>query len=220
MTPTQSRASGARWRRQDRGRSTFVHNHPAARTWALIGAIVIVLLFVITMLGRRPVITSSRPGQVILIRHAEKPAARSDAHLSPAGVKRANQLVSFITTDSTMLRFGLPVALFGTMITKNNRGYRTGETLAPLARALRLPVQTPLRGKDYAAVAQLILANPAYAGKTVLVAWNHEQITQMAEAFGVTPPPPPWSDSVFDQVYLISYHGGKVTLEVSRYGIR
>ena len=200
--------------------SAVVHDQRPVRTWTFIGAIVVVLVVTIALLGRKQVINVSPPGQIILIRHAEKPTDRSDAHLAPSGVQRAEQLVAFITTDSAMMRFGLPVALFATQTTKNNRGYRTQETLAPLAEALKLPVQTPLRGKDYAALAQLILANPAYAGKTVVIAWNHEQITQLAVALGVTPQPPEWSDTVFDRVYVISYRDGKTTLEISRYDSR
>ena len=33
---------------------------------------------------------------------------------------------------------------------------------------------------DYVALAHLILADPAYAGKTVLICWNHEEIPQLA----------------------------------------
>jgi hypothetical protein len=135
-------------------------------------------------------------------------------------VQRAEQLVSFITTDPTMTRFGLPVAVFATRTTKDDNGQRTQETVAPLARALKLPVQTPYHGKDYAALAKQILANPAYAGKTVLICWNHEQITQLAAALGVTPEPPKWKGSVFDRVYVISYQGGATTLTTARYGTR
>jgi hypothetical protein len=158
------------------------------------------------------------PAYIVLIRHGDKPADPDNPHLSQAGVKRAEQLVSFITTDPAMIRIGLPVAVFATHTTKDQDGQRTQETVAPLARALKLPVQTPYLGKDYAELAKLILANPAYAGKTLLICWNHEQITQLAVALGVTPEPPKWKGSVFDQVYIISYHDGKAALTTSRYG--
>jgi hypothetical protein len=161
-----------------------------------------------------------RPAQIILIRHAEKPPDPENPHLSHAGVKRAGQLVSFITTDPAMLRFGLPVAVFATQSTKHDNGQRTQETVAPLARALNLPVQTPYLGKDYAALAKLILATPAYTGKTVLICWNHEEIRQLAAALGVTPKPPKWKGSVFDQVYVISYRDGQAGLVTTRYGSR
>jgi hypothetical protein len=161
-----------------------------------------------------------RPAQIILIRHADKPVDPEDPHLSRAGVKRAERLVSFITTDPAITRFGLPVAVFATRTTKDGNGQRTQETVAPLARALKLPVQTPFPGKDYAALASLILADPAYAGKTVLICWNHEAIPQLAAALGVTPEPPKWKGRVFDRVYVISYHDGKAALATSRYGSR
>jgi hypothetical protein len=161
-----------------------------------------------------------RPAQIILIRHADKPADPKDPHLSQAGVQRAERLVSFITTDPAMTRFGLPVAVFATRTTKDSNGQRTQETVAPLARALKLPVQTPFLGKDYAALASLILADPAYAGKTVLICWNHEEIPRLAAALGVTPEPPKWKASAFDKVYVISYNNGKATLAASRYESR
>lgn len=172
---------------------------------------------------RTPVLTQSpvpRPAQIILIRHADKPSDPDNPHLSQAGVKRAERLVSFITTDPAMTRFGFPVAVFATQTTKHDNGQRTQETVAPLARALKLPVQTPYLGEDYPALAKLILADPAYSGKTVLICWNHEEIPQLAAALGVTPEPPKWKESVFDQVYVISYHDGKAALATSRYDSR
>jgi hypothetical protein len=160
------------------------------------------------------------PAHIILIRHAEKPADSTDPHLSPAGVKRAEQLVSFITTDPAMTKLGVPIAVFATQTTRHDDGQRTQETVAPLARSLKLPVQTPYLGKDYAALARLILTNPAFAGKTVIICWNHEAIPQLAAALGVTPEPPKWKASVFDLVYVISYRDGKATLATARYASR
>ena len=158
------------------------------------------------------------PAYIIVIRHAEKPANPDDPHLSPAGVKRAKQLVSFITNDPAMVKLGVPVAVFATKTTKDNDGQRSQETVAPLARALKLAVQTPYIAKDYAELPKAILTNPAYAGKTVLICWNHEEITQLAVELGVKPEPSKWKGSVFDRVYIISYHDGKATLTTSRYG--
>jgi hypothetical protein len=160
---------------------------------------------------------ASQPAQIILIRHGEKPSDPKDPHLSKAGRRRAQRLVSFITTDPVMTKFGPPVAVFATETTRHADGQRTQETVVPLAQALKLPVQTPSLGKNYAALARRILANPAYAGKTVLICWNHDEIPQLAAALGVTPEPPKWKGSVFDLVYIISYHDGKATLASTRY---
>jgi hypothetical protein len=162
----------------------------------------------------------ARPAHIILIRHADKPADKDNPHLSPAGERRAGWLVSFITKDSAMTRLGSPVAIFATRTTKDDNGQRTQETVAPLAKALNLPVQTPYLGKSYAKLAKLVLTNPEYAGKTVLICWNHEQINNLVEALGVTPAPKKWKASVYDRVYIISYHGDAATLSLSRYDIR
>jgi Fructose-2,6-bisphosphatase len=163
---------------------------------------------------------ATRPAQIILIRHAEKPADAANPHLSRAGVERAKQLVAFIKTDPTITRFGLPVAVFATRTTKDGNGQRTQETVAPLAAALGVPVLDPYHGKDFAALARQVMATPAYSGKTVVVCWNHEEIVELASALGIAPAPPKWKSNVFDAVYVISYRDGSAALTTLRYGRR
>jgi phosphohistidine phosphatase SixA len=177
-------------------------------------AIVALSTLVAPIPAQTPVTT---PAHIILIRHAEKPADSEDPHLSKTGVKRAQTLVSFITRDPQMTSLGRPVAVFATQTTKDENGQRTQETVAPLATALGLSVQTPYHGKDYADLAKLILSTAAYAGKTVVVCWNHEAIPELAAALGVTPLPPKWRGSVFDSVYVISYKKGKAVLTTLHY---
>jgi hypothetical protein len=177
-------------------------------------AIVALLTLVAPMPAQSPV---SRPAHIILIRHAEKPDDSDNPHLSKDGVKRAQALVSFITRDPQMTSLGRPVAVFATQTTKDDNGQRTQETVAPLAAALRLSVQTPYHGKDYAELAKLILSTAAYAGKTVVVCWNHEAIPELAAALGVTPMPAKWHGSVFDSVFVISYKNRRAVLTTSRY---
>jgi hypothetical protein len=160
---------------------------------------------------------AARPAHIILIRHAEKPVDQSDPHLSPAGVTRAERLVSFIKTDPAMTALGTPVAIFATHTTKDGDGQRSQETVGPLGRALKLTVQTPVIGKDFAEIPKLLLENPAYAGKTVLICWNQEMIPALAGALGVKPKPPNWKAEVFDRVYVISYRDGKTELATYRY---
>jgi hypothetical protein len=157
---------------------------------------------------------ASPPAQVIVIRHAEKPSDPTDPHLPPEGVAHAKRWVSFFMKDPAATRFGRPVAVFATKMTKDDNGQRTQETMKPLADALGLSVLTPYHGNDYAALAKLILSETAYAGKTVVVCWNHEDIPQLVSALGVTPEPPQWSGHVFDQVYLITYRNGTAVLTV------
>jgi phosphohistidine phosphatase SixA len=162
-------------------------------------------------------IPATGPAQIILIRHAEKPDDPNDPHLSPAGRKRAERFASFIVTNTTLMRFGAPVAVFATKTTKDDNGQRTQETVAPLAKALKLEVQTPFHGRQYAELAASILGNRSFAGKTVVICWNHEMIPELAAALGVTPKPAKWKGSVYDQLYVISYQKGNAVLTTSRY---
>jgi len=169
--------------------------------------------FASTVLGQSP---AARPAQIILIRHAEEPRDKHNPHLSNSGVEHANRLVSFITRDTLMTRFGLPVAVFATRTTNDGFGQRTQETMAPLARHLHLQVQTPFLSRQYAALARLILHTPGYAGKTVLVCWTHSSLPQLAAALGVTPRPHSWKDTVYDEGYVITYVGDEAKLEKFR----
>ena len=154
----------------------------------------------------------AQPAQIILIRHGEKPEDPEAVHLSKAGEKRAKELAPFLTTDPELTKHGLPVALYATRTTKHGHGQRTQETIAPLARQLHMPVESPYLSEEYAELAKSILSNSKFHGKTVLICWTHEFIPQLAAALGVQPQPPKWKDSVYDRVYLISYHQGHATL--------
>ena len=163
---------------------------------------------------------AERPAQIILFRHAEKPADKADPHLSPEGVRRARLLVGFLTTNPVVNKYGKPVAIFATKTTKDDDGQRTQETVAPAAAALKLPVQTPFLGRNYKQLAKLILGNPAYAGKTVLICWNHDVISDLAAELGVSPRPPAWKGKEYDRVYVISYRGKAATLTVMAENLR
>ena len=163
---------------------------------------------------------AARPAQIILFRHAEKPADKANPHLSPVGVRRARMLIGYLSTSPVVNKYGKPVAIFATKTTKDDDGQRTQETVAPAASALKLAVQTPFVGKDYKELAKLILGNPAYAGKTVLICWNHDVLSELAAELGVSPRPPAWKGQEYDQVYVISYRGKAATLTVAAENLR
>jgi len=155
----------------------------------------------------------AQPAQVILLRHAEKSEDPADVHLSLKGRERALALVPWLTETRTFLTNGLPAALFATATFKPEHSQRPQETLAPLARHLGQPVQTPFQNREYVALAQNILTNQAYAGKTVVICWVHDYIPQLAAALGVSPMPRKMKADEFDRVLLISFHDEKASLE-------
>lgn len=155
----------------------------------------------------------SQPAQIILLRHAEKPPDQTAAHLSPRGEERACALVSLLGKTSPLTSNAPIAALYATRVTRHDHSHRTGETLAPLAKALGLPVQTPWQSEHYLLLAHEVLSTPAYRGKTVVICWTHHHLADLAGALGVIPKPPPWKDKVFDRYYLITFGSGKPTLQ-------
>ncbi len=156
----------------------------------------------------------SQPAQVVVLRHAEKPEDPEALHLSPRGEERAKALVAFFTKDEKVTRFGKPVALYATRMTRRGRGQRPRETLLPTSRELGVAVQTPYESEHYEQLARDILRNPHYKDKTVVICWVHEYLPELAAALGVHPEPPKWKSSVYDKAYIISYSGGKAKLEM------
>jgi hypothetical protein len=70
---------------------------------------------------------AARPAQIILFRHAEKPADKANPHLSPEGARRARKLVGFLATNPVVNKYGKPVAIFATKTTKDDDGQLAAE---------------------------------------------------------------------------------------------
>jgi hypothetical protein len=153
-----------------------------------------------------------QPAQVILLRHAEKPAEADAVHLSPRGEERARALVSLLGGHSLLTSNAPVVALYATRVTKHDRSQRTGETLGPLARDLGLPVRTPFGSDEYSRLAASVLGDPTYRGKTVIICWTHHDLAQFAGALGVRPLPPAWKDNTFDRLWRITFSPGHTQL--------
>lgn len=166
--------------------------------------IVVLLLTSIKMPGA--------PGQIILIRHAEKPASEHDVHLSERGRSRANALVSLFATNKTLNAFQTPVALFAAKHTRSHPSERPYETLEPLAKHLKLPIQMPFASKDYAAMASMILKNPTFENKSIVICWVHDEIPDLCMALGVKAKQSQWKSEVYDRCYVITYPKKKAKL--------
>jgi hypothetical protein len=184
--------------------NTFHHSEPAHRH------LVCFVTFAVLLLTALPV--DAQPAQVILLRHAEKPADEADVHLTARGQERAQALVTLLGRGSALTSNAPVAALYATRVTRKSRGQRTGETLAPLSQDLHLPVNTAFHSDDYAALARSVVHNSAYDGKTVIICWTHTEMAQLATALGVKPKPPAWKDKVFDRLWIITPASSSATL--------
>jgi len=151
----------------------------------------------------------ARPAQVILLRHAEKPANESDRHLSERGRMRARALAFCLTTNAVLLAKGPPAALFAPKFTYDGAALRPYETLEPLAKSLNLAIQTEYSRKRHAGLIRTVMRNPAYAGKTVVICWVHEYLPDMAKELGLKPKPTAWKGKVYDRFWVVSWEGDR-----------
>jgi phosphohistidine phosphatase SixA len=153
-----------------------------------------------------------QPSQVILLRHAEKPEDEAALHLSAQGARRAQALAEFLGKPNAMTSNAPIAALYATRVTRHSHSQRTSETLAPLAKQLGLPVQTPYTTDLYSLLARDILSNRAYQHRTVVICWTHHDIAGLAAALGVRPKPPKWKQTVFDRFWVVRFENGAATL--------
>jgi hypothetical protein len=145
---------------------------------------------------------------IILIRHGEKPDLGL-GQLTCKGLNRALALPAVIRKA-----FGKPDAIFvpnpGETKMDSGQAYhyvRPLATIEPTAIAFGLPVDAGIGVSNIDALRRT-LEGPAYQGSLVLVAWEHNQIVQLARLLmtdhgGNPDNVPPWKATDFDSIYVI-----------------
>jgi hypothetical protein len=165
-----------------------------------------------------PEAKGKHPAAVLIIRHAEKPEAVDDVHLSDRGKERASRLhLLFVGSPDRPAPFALPDFLFATH--NSDQSHRPLETVTPLAAKLRIPINHRYKNKstteDQSGIEDLareLSHNPKYAGKTVLLCWHHGSIPALARALKANNTPEHWPSKAFDRVWRITYdEKGKAT---------
>ena len=72
--------------------------------------------------------------------------------------------------------FPKPDFIFATKNSKHS--HRPLLTVMPLAKKLKLPINADFADEEFAKLANEVLHNSRYAGKTVLISWHHGMIPQ------------------------------------------
>ena len=148
------------------------------------------------------------PAEVIIIRHGEKPATGND--LSPLGYLRANALVGFFQTNPAVTKFGAPAAIYAMGPDSPKGSLRPIQTVAPLAKALGLPIHREYTKDQLPQLVSAVRSNSACDGKTVLICWEHKVIPALVHDFGLdSPETQDWHGSVFDQAWVLEMKGEK-----------
>jgi hypothetical protein len=153
--------------------------------------------------------------QIMLVRHAEKPVGKKapfgiDANgnhdsesLTVLGWQRAGALVELFDPVVDKIRPGIsrPTSLFASD-PGSTGSKRPLETITPLAQRLGKKVKTPVKDKETAAIARILIDTSG----TPLAAWQHQYIPSIAEHLGNVHPQPPkkWPGDRFDIVWVFT----------------
>ena len=146
----------------------------------------------------------THPKTILLIRHAEKPADETDIDLSPEGKKRAEVLSGLFQKSADRTDpFPAPDFILATKASK--RSNRPVETVTPLAKKLKLDINSKYADDEFPKIVEELYSNPKYEGKSVLVCWHHEMIPELASKLGATDVPDKFKGSMFDQVWIVTF---------------
>lgn len=140
---------------------------------------------------------------VLVIRHAEKPAA--GASLNPEGVARADKYAHYFhpfVIDGAAIPIS---ALYAGSDAPDSMRPRL--TLEPLSQATGLPLNVKFSTSEPDALAHALATEPH--GDHVLIAWRHKRIPALLSALGAAPtrllPGGTWPDAVYDWVILLHF---------------
>jgi hypothetical protein len=151
---------------------------------------------------------------VLIIRHGEKPD-KGDG-LSKAGHERAKAYVKYFenyTVDSQPLKVDY---LFAAADSKDS--HRPRLTLEPFSKAVGLSIDAQFPETQNQQLVAAIQKQPS--GKATLICWHHDQIPQLARAFGANQNSlfrgGKWPDEVYDWVIQLRYNSDGHLMEAKR----
>jgi hypothetical protein len=153
--------------------------------------------------------------KIMLMRHAEKPSERGsiggvdeagnadENELSVTGWQRAGALARlFAEVDAERgSPLARPSALYAPTVSAESPSKRCEHTLLPLARLLRLQIDTSFAKQDTATLAIELRKDPG----PILVCWEHKALPSIIEAICArrTIAPAAWPEDRFDVVWLL-----------------
>ncbi len=132
---------------------------------------------------------------MLVMRHAEKSGDPDDPHLTPAGYQRARTLTTFIPE-----KFGIPGFIFAA--SNSPHSSRPYETIAPLAQAAGVTIDSSYADQDYGALAQDLRGKVRFRDSTVIVCWHHGNIPNLMYSLRALDGdyPDPWPREVFNMI--------------------
>ncbi|NDE63788.1 MAG: hypothetical protein EB053_05480, partial [Chlamydiae bacterium] len=145
------------------------------------------------------------PAQVIIVSYAESTASGNLTSTGLCnGIERANYFPGYLLSNSTLNAFGPPVALYGARQTATYPGLNVLQSLIPTSRYFQIPIHAGFSYQDSLKLADEVLGNSLYDGKTVFIVWDFNEIPDLINAFGYSSPALP-SPAAFNRTYVLKF---------------
>lgn len=153
------------------------------------------------------------PELVLLLRHGHKSGEAGDYNLSPQGFERAIALASLLPRC-----FGRPSQIrtfdLDPESSQNARSYQTAVPLA-VATGVNISIDIGSRENSFRS-GRHILTDPFFAGRRVVLFWEHRRLPELAAGLGWPTMAPIGSDD-FDQLIALRYRPAEPQPEVTHY---
>lgn len=144
----------------------------------------------------------ARPKAIILLRHAEKPLNGPD--LSKKGWLRAKALPEIFNEGHSLNGVGRPDFMFAAGPVKQGSSMRSIQTLKYLSEVTGVSVDKSFNRDQYTKMTSELFADPKFNGKTVLICWQHDRLTDILQVMGYDEAPQ-YPSKVFDRIWLVTF---------------
>lgn len=142
------------------------------------------------------------PSKIMIIRHGEKETPPQE-ELSLQGWKRAGA-IAYAAPSWLNIDF-----LFAAG--KSSESIRCIETVTPLHKLQGLHIHDKYVDDQHKELAEKLLNDETYAGKSILICWHHGKIPDLAHDLGAADAPNEWDGSVFDRIWSLDYSSNPTT---------
>ena len=150
--------------------------------------------------------------KLVFIRHGEKPDEGDN--LNCMGLNRSLQLPSVL-----FKKFGKAAAIYVPALNlgKSTSRSRMFQTISPYAVKYNLPVNTKFPVDDADGISQALLSEKG----VVVIVWEHNSIVPILKKLGIKKTKTmDWPDGDFDSIYVVTFPGGKATINTDKEGIK
>jgi hypothetical protein len=141
--------------------------------------------------------------KVVFIRHGEKPDKGDN--LSCKGLNRSLQLPAVLNRKFKTFNSVFVPTLSGGRSTKHARMY---QTIVPYAVQQNLNINSTYDADDIPGITAAIKK----AGGSILLVWEHKNISKIIKALGVKDVIDKWEDNDFDSIWVVTFNNGIGTL--------